>query len=126
MRQKTPLPRYPLRVATTLLHDEGRLAARAVEEGRLAADDEHDAAARTVFVSPSAGAVATRAGAAVRVVALGSARVSVAVLQRVPVIVATGSAVIAAQWVAVRAFQLILNGRRLRQAHRARDRFRTY
>jgi hypothetical protein len=33
------------------------------------------------------------------------------------VIVATGSAVIAAQWVAVRAFQLILNGRRLRQAN---------
>lgn len=65
----------------------------------------------------SAGAVATRAGAAVRAVALGSARVSVAVLQRVPVIVATGSAIVAAQWVAVRAFQLVLNGRRLRQAN---------
>jgi len=53
----------------------------------------------------------------VRAVALGSARVSVAVLQRVPVIVATGSAIVAAQWVAVRAFQLVLNGRRLRQAN---------
>jgi hypothetical protein len=31
-------------------HDEGRLAAGAVEGGRLAADDEHHAAARAWFV----------------------------------------------------------------------------
>ena len=58
VRQKTPLPRYPLQVATMLLHDEGGLAAGAVEGRGLAPDDQHHSATRPVPRNPASATAA--------------------------------------------------------------------
>ena len=61
MRPKTPLPRYPLQIATMLLHDEGSLAAGAVEGRGLATDDQHHPPTRPRSLASPTGATAARA-----------------------------------------------------------------